>query len=169
MKSLEDKGFESEIKNALIKVTQEGARHEIKGDGEWTKKIKLLLGELGERSGFGVCTGGFKDRFEPEWLCDLAWYRENEAEFLVEVPLVMESEWNRTLKYIKFDFEKLLLTNATLRLMICQAKPEKIDDLKVFFRNAVKAYGQLDKGSRFLIAVLDSDSEEFVFDTFEKE
>jgi len=84
------------------------------------RKIKKLLGDLGKRLGYKVCASTWDKKYNSEWLYDLVWYRENDEEYLVEVPLVVECEWGtNTKKHIKFDFEKLLLAKAGIKLMIC--------------------------------------------------
>ena len=42
-----------------------------------------------------------------------------------------------------------------MRFMICQAKPNQFDEFNNYFEEAVKAYGAIAKGSRFVIAILD--------------
>jgi len=68
--------------------------------------------------------GPFKDR---EWMYDLHWYTElNDSHYMpTELSLAVECEWhknreNRKISFssVKYDFQKLLVTNATLRLLI---------------------------------------------------
>jgi hypothetical protein len=146
--------IEEEIKNVLQQVTEEADEKLIKGDTEWTYRIKELLAELGDKLDYSVSVGGL-EKFEREWLYDLVWYTENDEHFLNHVPLVMECEWGRSLKHVKYDFEKLLIANSDHRLMICQAKPNQFDEFRSYFYEAIKAYPNLQKGSRFLIAILD--------------
>jgi len=161
--------IENQIKNVLINVSKEGNQGMIKSDTQWTHRIKELLGNLGESLDLKVCTGGFPERFEPEWLYDMVWYKEGENNLLARVPLVMESEWGRTLGDVKYDFEKLLLSNAELRLMVCQAKPDQVEEFENYFKNAVPYFVQLNKGDRFLIAIFEEYvSDEFKFLTIEK-
>ena len=83
---------------------------------------------------------------------------------LIRVPLIVESEWGRTIKSIKFDFEKLLLANSENRLMICQIKPDQRKEILDYIRIAVSKYNYLKKGDRFLVALLDDyDSGEFEY------
>jgi hypothetical protein len=67
-----------------------------------------------------VCASGFEGKFEPEWLYDLIWYKNNSEVRLETVPLVLESEWAYDYYDIRFDFEKLLLANAPLKVMVFQ-------------------------------------------------
>jgi len=161
--------IENEIKKVLNQVTDEGGRGKLKSTTDWTYRIKELLGNLGENLNLEVCTSGFSGKFEPEWLYDLVWYLEKQDR-LKKVPLVMESEWSSTLPGVKYDFEKLLVANAELRLMICQARPEQMHEFKEYFTDAIKKYEQLNKGDKFLVAIFeDYGSERFEFLSIVKE
>jgi len=160
--------IENEIKKVLNQVNDEGDRGKLRSTSDWTNRIKELLGNLGEILNFEVCTSGIADKFEPEWLYDLVWYLEKQNR-LIKVPLVMESEWGMA-SDIKYDFEKLLVSNAELRLMICQVRPEQKDELKEYFIDAVKKYEYLNKGDKFLVAIFeDYGSERFEFLSIVKE
>jgi hypothetical protein len=162
--------IEDQIKNVLFTIIDESNHGNLNGDKQWTRRIKELLGELGESLHFGVCAGGFQDRFHREWVHDLVWFQESEDRFLIRVPLVVESEWGRTLNHIKYDFEKLLMSNADLRLMICQAKPNQLEVFQNYFRKAISDYTHLNKGAKFIIAILDDyESGEFIFETIKKQ
>lgn len=138
------------------------------GNGYWTKRIKKRIGDLGISLGYKVATGGFRNEFENEWLYDLVWYEEDNEGCLIRIPLIVESEWDKSYKGIKYDFEKLLVGNAEKRLMICQCKQEDYHDLLLKFENAVTAFRE-NYGDRFLFAILDSVTEEWMdFKTFTK-
>ena len=66
--------------------------------------------------------------------------------------MVVESEWGNFEK-IKYDFEKLLLCNCKLKLMICQTSQIGMDE--TYFDKAIHAYKTGNSGERFLIAILD--------------
>ena len=119
---------------------------------------------------------GFVNR---EWLFDLHWYTEqeevNEGEdipyFSVErLPLAVECEWNLNKKKgvfrgeIKYDFQKLVVTNAELRLMIFQIKD--VDDLVKlgnYFENVIKSYKHIENNAQFLFVAFDYKKECFYF------
>lgn len=139
------------------------------GDRIWTNRLKERIGDLGFELGYQVAVGGFRDKFEREWLYDIVWYVEDKERRLIKVPLIVESEWDRNYSGIKYDFEKLLVGNAERRLMICQCKSDGIDELFEKFKKAIETF-QENYGDRFLFAVLDSQSEsEFYFRTYTKE
>lgn len=93
--------------------------------------------ELPGKPSYLVCSHGLSDHLRQtnggkyknsEWLYDLHWYTEgNEPYSPTSLPLVVECEWNpkkrgekKKIPYsgIKYDFQKLLIANADLRLMI---------------------------------------------------
>lgn len=147
--------IENMLQQELNKVAVEAFEKKIRGNTWWTFRTKETLGELGDKLGFNVCTSGFNGRFEGEWLFDICWYQNNANKFLEKIPLIVESEWGRTIGEIKYDFEKLLQSNAEHRLMICQAKPDQFDDLRKYFYQAIKAYQYSKIGDRFLFAIFD--------------
>ena len=101
-----------------------------------------------------------------EWLYDLHWYTEVPGEDFMtnELPLVVECEWNPRFRNdpripyggIKYDFQKLLVTNAELRLMIFIIKKdcdlERLDD---YFEKAIDNYQHLRKDAKFLFVAYD--------------
>lgn len=116
---------------------------------------------------------GFK---KAEWLYDLHWYQEIEPTCyrMTRLPLVVESEWDwirdaeREKKTtigegtpdvfgeIKWDFQKLLVANADLRLMIFQERIEmSSDELDDYFDETIDGYKHLEDGSKFLFIAFD--------------
>jgi len=153
--------IELEICDCLNAIVEEAEKKKYIGDGIWTNSIKEKLSELGDKHGFNVSP----DESDGEWLFDLIWYvNDSKTEQLIRLPLVMESEWNRSLGHIRCDFEKLLVANAERRLMICQAKHELIEERFRYFECAIRDYQHNRKGDRYLIAILDDYySGEFVY------
>jgi hypothetical protein len=100
-----------------------------------------------------------------EWLYDLHWYTEADEPYLpLSLPLVVECEWNprkrgvRKIPYsgIKYDFQKLLIANSELRLMIFIIKKEKhLIDLDKYFDTAIDSYKHLEIGSKFIFIAFD--------------
>ena len=137
----------------------------------YTETIKIALGDLGEDFGYKVCTSTKDKIFNGEWLYDLVWYKENEEGFLLEVPLVVESEWDKNLKALKFDFEKLLLAKSPLKLMICQANETDEERYVEYFQKAVNVCPFTTKEETYIIAVLqlhNGDADGFNFYTIQK-
>jgi hypothetical protein len=120
--------------------------------------------------------GQFKSR---EFLYDLHWYEEVEdADYLPKrFNLVVECEWAKDrpaeikkekeekgytrvpYSAVKYDFQKLLVANAELRLMIfCIGKrrnDDEVDNLAAYFFDAIEKYEQLPRDSKFLIIGFD--------------
>ncbi|WP_153796431.1 hypothetical protein [Foetidibacter luteolus] len=119
----------NEIEQTLIQTNQQLIKNEVFGNTPWTREMKKALGNLGKSRGFKICAACKDEDFETEWLYDLIWYKENLKGNLIEVPLAVESEWSMGWKHIKFDFEKLLVANATLKLMICCSYEKDIPPL----------------------------------------
>jgi hypothetical protein len=77
----------------------------------------------------------------------------------------MECEWEnkrqgdeKKINYgaVKFDFQKLLISNATLRLMIFKVKKEDLNFLGTYFENAINSYIHLEKKAKFLFIAYDN-------------
>mgnify|MGYP001426186354 CR=1 FL=1 len=101
---------------------------DAKGNRAWTTELKKHLVTLGHKYGWDTCPEWDGQCLKWGWLYDLVWYKED-AGHLSEVGLVMESEWYRGWKPIKYDFEKLLLAKSALKLMIFQTDRDEISGL----------------------------------------
>lgn len=123
------------------------------GDHVWTTTVKSALVEVGLSADFKVCTSGFQDIADREWLYDLVWYDNNSDGLLKSVRLVAESEWATTLKGVKYDFEKLLVANSELKVMVCQTGQESFETLLEYFSRAIAAYGKAGAECVYLIFV----------------
>jgi hypothetical protein len=161
--------IEVDIQEALKRVTNRARKDNITSDTIWTKLVKEELGDLGDELGNKVCTSGFRDCYNAEWLYDLVWYiEEEEGEQknwkLIDVPLVVESEWSRNFLHIKYDFEKLLVANAQHRLFICYLWKIERDKFLNYFADAIKKYRLGHSGDRYMIAILEVETKEFVFE-----
>jgi len=156
--------IEKLIELELIKVQVECEGK--KGNKLWTDSVKNHLAELGNSLNYSICGSGLTDH-EREWLYDLVWYKEknvDENARLNEVGLVVECEWDLHFEQIKYDFEKLLLSNSKHRLMICSVSEDRKPWVKNYFKEAIECYEQGHLGDRYLIAILDVDTEEFEFE-----
>lgn len=92
------------------------------GGKDWTKAVKTMLCELGQKLGYQVGASGLNFGYG-EWLYDVTWLEYSHGwepslqNQLVAARLVAECEWGGPAA-IKDDFEKLLLARASVRLMI---------------------------------------------------
>ena len=160
--------FELQIKSALQCAQQKAHQEGFPCDGRWTHIIKKELADLGEQQGYKICTSGFDDFYNDEWLYDMVWYKEDAVGKLITVPLTVESEWGKKIDQIKFDFEKLLLANSQYRLMICQSYPSNIESLQDYLQQAIQDYQLNHTGDRYLVAILNIHEGEFEFVVFTK-
>jgi hypothetical protein len=158
--------IEEDIINALKSINKELTINKINNSKEWTRAIKRSIGNLGIRNGYQVCASGFEGSFSNEWLFDIVWYQEDN--YLKEVCLIAESEWGLEIGHIKYDFEKLLVGNAYIRLMICNADGSLVENRFSYFQSAIKAFKQLNNGSRFLIAIYNNSEGKFEFKSIVK-
>jgi hypothetical protein len=115
--------------------------------------------------------GKFKNR---EWLYDLHWYTEDEEPYLpIRLPLVVECEWNpkrkgdkKKIPYagIKYDFQKLLVANSELRLMIfIIKKDDDLIELDKYFEKAIELCKHIAIYSRFLFIAFDERIKSFYY------
>jgi hypothetical protein len=132
-----------------------------KGDRAWTMKIKEVIGSLGEKYGWDVCTSGFPDRFDPEWLYDLIWFRNDSDSHLSEVYLVMESEWGKGRDEIKYDFEKLLLAKATLKVMVFQTDDKDTSGIFNFLKEGIHAFQKHSAEETYILAAFNNNTFKF--------
>lgn len=133
----------------------------------WTTRIKNDLFEIGKRKGYGTCASGIECD-TGEYLFDLILYKKSELIELESIELAMECEWNHAFTSIFYDFEKLLMTNARLRLFVCQASQEDIGKLESKFKSYIDNYTLLERGSAFLIAIWNNSEVKFKYIEFEK-
>jgi hypothetical protein len=156
--------------------------------GQRTALIKCALCQLGHKRQKGkrrfkvytnrlppscqnVIAGKCKNR---EWLYDLHWYTEKNGYQPTSLPLVVECEWslkrkedkyNDPCSAIKYDFQKLLVANAELRLMIFKItrgkKHKKNSDLDKYFDKTIESYGNLEENSIFLFIAFDERAKTF--------
>jgi hypothetical protein len=113
----------------------------------------------------GILIGEFSNK---EWLFDLQWYTENGPYLPASLPLVVECEWKTKKKAdsktpssgIKYDFQKLLVANADLRLMIFIIKNDiQLSELDQYFELAIKGYRNLPPHAKFLFVAFDKKEE----------
>jgi len=153
MNTLND--IEQWITDALNKFADDYFKQDNRSSSFCTYSIKEIIGNYGLEKGFRVCASGFPNYFEKEWLYDLVWYKENENRNLISVELVLETEMTYGLPAIKYDFEKLLLSNSNHRIMICCVGRTTIDEIKNYCDRAVDSYAQLKTGDRILTLMWD--------------
>jgi hypothetical protein len=142
-----------------------------------------LLGDRKQKSKphFRVYSHGLSKKFlkrhknkhfrNVEWLYDLHWYNENEGSRyqITSLPLVLECEWDWKRKNdeteddygaVKYDFQKLLVANADLKVMIFKKRIKNAEnknaELDRYFVETINGYRHLSRDSKFLFIALDN-------------
>jgi len=137
------------------------------GNRAWTKQLAIELGNLGRQHEWGICTpggqgAGDQSDFEAGWLYDLVWYRSPEGH-LAEVYLVLESEWSYDEYDIRYDFEKLLLAKATLKVMVFQAGESEMEARFALLERGIDTFRKRSTDETYILAGLKVPITEFVF------
>jgi hypothetical protein len=112
----------------------------------WTRAVYQVLRELGCGLGFDVysclpdCHG--------EWLFDTVWKRKTG-----DLALVAESEWAQATKEILYDFRKVLIAKAPIKLLVYDGGDEECCSQSI--RNAIEecmeAYSAHVPGESYLL------------------
>lgn len=167
--NLREQGAPQEIRDCLAGAVKNLKKHKKETDSEWTKQIKVDLCKLGKTYKLEACASGIGNKAKwGEWLYDLCWAKaveDAEAGWNLEsIPLVVESEWGRTLRHIVADFDKLMLARAELKLMIYQDIPgKKVDEIAKDLVRRVEMFKGLPKADLYLLAGFDNAKMSFVF------
>ncbi|HEY0549421.1 MAG TPA: hypothetical protein VGF13_07430 [Verrucomicrobiae bacterium] len=154
--------LEDEVKTALRNVAGVCGG---KCDREWTTAIKREFIRLGKEKRYQVCAGGFPGECEKEWLYDLVWYRNEPAEHLREVGLIMESEWSRVPAYVRYDFEKLLIAKSPVKVMVFSEYRKNLPELWAMLGKAIECFKTEPAQENYILAGWDSSRHEFEFRT----
>jgi len=127
------------------------------GPSQWTTDVKTRFCRLGRKLGYKVCVKKGEvpcdEHDYGEWLYDATWLRYDEGEYLLDCPLVLESENEQDDDSIWSDWQKLIIANAAHRVMLF-GKPSNSDRTRVFMKmiDEVDHYEQRRHGDRYLLA-----------------
>lgn len=120
----------------------------------WTRMIRGVFNKLATDNDYLFAPSNTTG----EWLYDHVWYRSaihHGVERTVSIPLVMECEWHNSLSSIAEDFDKLLLANADLRVLVCGWYPGfDPDPVVAYCKAAVEGFHQLNKGAKFQLCFI---------------
>ena len=119
----------SQIKNEIKKSLQKVHNKNYQTRKEWTKAFKNSLKKLSENEIFEnkIKTYPNEEKNEGEWLVDLCWSNEGDdwkTDFK-GLKLACEIEWNKDTEDLLYDFMKLTVIDAEIRLFIFQYNSEK--------------------------------------------
>jgi len=147
---------EQRVCEIIVEIGQQGIREGWKSDRIWTEVIKKRIGILGKEKGFYICSSGWSPPDgQGEWLYDLVWL-QNEGNYMVRVPLVLECEWGIDIKNIEEDFCKLLVARAEHRIMIFQQKTQgDVNRILDRLDSAIKKFQHTTPRDRYLLIGLD--------------
>lgn len=147
---------EQRVCEIIMEIGQQGIREGWKSDRIWTEAIKKRIGILGKEKGFYICSSGWSTPDgQGEWLYDLVWL-QNEGNYMVRVPLVLECEWGIDIKNIEEDFCKLLVARAEHRIMIFQQKTQgDVNRILDRLDSAIKKFQHTTPRDRYLLIGLD--------------
>ena len=130
---------------------------EANGNGDWTRGVLNAMNRLAEKlsddlgKGIQVCPNKMSPKGAGEWLLDLIWYRmTDDDEHLREIVLAMESEWSHYTWDVKYDFEKLLVVRAPIKILIAE---KYHGDVLSMVEGELKSYADSGIGETYLIAL----------------
>ncbi len=120
-------------------------------DLRWTAEIKRRFANLGESLGFNF----LPKACEPQWLFDFIWFK-NDAKHVnclfKELDMVLESEWAKYLDDVVFDFQKLLIAKAPLKVMIFQSWDHDVISRFERLREEIESFEPKIPGETYLLA-----------------
>jgi len=153
------------VKEILRKIVEELSNVSLRcrtGNGAkpWTREIKSAICRIAKVSSSSPydnklyatnCDGADGG----EWLFDLVWVREVRGGDwkLKDLILVMESEWSPSRDDQKYDFQKLIVAKARIKLFVFQEKGEQELLAAVGeFLEMAKTFRNLDESEFYIFA-----------------
>ena len=130
-------------------------------DTAWTAFLKSKIREIGKKHGYLVSP--CPDDGNKEWLYDLIWFRNDSANQLSEVALVLESEWSSDSWHIQEDFEKLLVAKAPIKVMVFQSNGNNLQGLWDQLTKSIDAFKQRSQDETYILAAFNGGEHKFEF------
>lgn len=111
--------------------------------------MKATLSQVAELNG---CMCRATGESNSEWLYDVTWLAwSTDGSVALDVPLVLESEWKRS--GIGYDFDKLLLARAQLRVMVFETVNRgQSETITSGLLRRIAAFAPSRPGDRYLFA-----------------
>ena len=122
-----------------------------------TKEVKKAIGTVGEELGFTFCATGFGG----EKTYDLCWHKEGDNDMILDVPLAMECELSPNYEAILEDFQKLLVSRAAHRVLLCKQEPEVWSLCEGELIRQICSYYGTQNGDRYLFGCWMNDGWKF--------
>jgi hypothetical protein len=117
--------LESRVESALDQLCRNPSERSWKNTG-WTQRLKSGLIQLAHEAGYKAYASKAAGADGGEWLYDLTWLDySTENRILRRAILLLESEWIGKQEERDWDFHKLLLARADLRVMVFQVEDEE--------------------------------------------
>ena len=125
---------------------------------EWTEQFLKKLTEIGRHEKFKVYPSKYdvsdNDK-NGEWLFDLCWSIEGNGKWMEKwkgLKLICECEWNISKEEILYDFQKLAVAKADIKIMIVQFNNAmEYETIKAWCENAVDDNLRNDNSIYFLV------------------
>lgn len=128
-----------------------------------TRKIKDVVGGVGDKLRFAVHAASCRYDGIGEWLYDLCWCEQDEFGHVLDMPLALECEWQLKLTSILDDFQKLLVSQAGHRIFLCsQPTAEDWQDCVEHLTEQIRLYRGTRNGDRYLLGCWASDGWKFM-------
>jgi hypothetical protein len=144
--------LEDRVKSALEAVA-DNLRGMNAGNKLWTLQIKSQLKEKRPDDCQVFATG-----HSGEFLYDLIWIRREQGQRpILDLALVLECEWGIGQEI--FDFQKLLLARADLRVMVFQGSRQHQSQVIAQMRDEISEFRKTQTGDRYLFACWDLEPE----------
>lgn len=164
---MKETSISDEIEGEIIQILEAISSKDwgLWGKEERTQQIKERIGSIGENQkdkGWSVWAGECKYRKHGEWLFDMTWLHYS-GDILLSVPLVLESEWKRTIGDIMDDFQKMLLARADRRVMIFGAQTEK-EGMNIVFKlkEQVERFERTEPSDQYIFAFWCDEAAKFI-------
>ena len=128
------------------------------------------IGQQGIAMGWALACGRFPEADHTgDWLFDMTWYEADDEGQLLSLGLVMESEWGPYWNDVRFDFEKLLVADAPVKVMVFEEVRDVEGSAALFekLKERVNAYKGIKVGHKYLFACFKGDTRGFEFEVFE--
>ncbi|MGD9851152.1 MAG: hypothetical protein AB7T38_07785 [Nitrospirales bacterium] len=113
------------IQKALQAIPVKAMAEKWQGEKRWSVAVKSAIIGIGREFDCLTASNGCETDEGKEWLYDVVWYKSDREGHIIDVPLVAECEWGCE-KAIKEDFEKLLVSRSTYRVMVFQGNSEEV-------------------------------------------
>jgi hypothetical protein len=150
---------------------------EMKSSAHWTSKVKGAVSKLAPAEDCQVRLSSQGKNWE--FLYDTCFLDTGnqvvgdgyfvEGCYLRRMVMALECEWSKSFCEILYDFTKLLVTKASLKVLVFW-EPTGLEAEAVFeqVRQAIRAFSQPSPGERYLIAGITDETKTFTFRVFDE-